>query len=109
MTNKEAIERIKTHMRVHKIGEPPHLKIAEALYMSIDALEASPTCDRDTPMQARSNTATEPTRDPAGKGIWGVGTTIWFCPKCGMFNTATHKFCWECGQALTYYADEPKE
>jgi len=39
MNEKEAIERIKDHMRVHKIGEPPHLHIAEALNMALDALE----------------------------------------------------------------------
>ena len=43
MTNREAIERIKNHMHVHKIGEPPHLKIAEALYLALDLLEQPPS------------------------------------------------------------------
>lgn len=38
MTNKEAISRILDHMRVHNIGEPPHVYIGEALLMGIEAL-----------------------------------------------------------------------
>lgn len=38
MTNGEAIHRIQTHMRVHKMGQYPHVLIKEALDMSIDAL-----------------------------------------------------------------------
>lgn len=36
--NAEAIRRIQTHMRVHKMGEYPHELIKEALDMAIDAL-----------------------------------------------------------------------
>lgn len=57
--------------------------------------------DRDTPMPARREIAKEPTREVDG-GIFGRGTTIWFCPRCNMFNTPSHKFCWKCGQALTF-------
>lgn len=39
MTAEEAIRRIEDHIRVHGIGERPHIRIAEALYMAIDALE----------------------------------------------------------------------
>lgn len=39
MTNKEAILRIEDHIRVHHIGEYPHIYIAEALNMAIDALK----------------------------------------------------------------------
>lgn len=38
MTNGEAIHRIQEHMRVHKMGQYPHVLIKEALDMSIDAL-----------------------------------------------------------------------
>jgi hypothetical protein len=38
MDNTEAIKRIKDHVRVHHIGEYPHIKIAEALNMAISAL-----------------------------------------------------------------------
>lgn len=57
--------------------------------------------DRDTPMPARREIAKEPTREVNG-GLFGKGTTIWFCPRCNMFNTPSHKFCWKCGQALTF-------
>lgn len=42
MTNKEAIKRIRDHMSVHGIGEYPHIYLAEALKMSIDALNKQP-------------------------------------------------------------------
>ena len=38
MTREEAIKRIRHHMVVHHIGEPPHIYIKEALDMAIDAL-----------------------------------------------------------------------
>ena len=38
MTNEEVIHSIQEHMRVHKIGQCPHLLIKEALDMAIDAL-----------------------------------------------------------------------
>lgn len=39
MTHEEAIRRIKDHMRVHRIGEYPHMMLAEALNMAIEAVE----------------------------------------------------------------------
>ena len=39
MNRAEAIERIKRHMIVHQIGEYPHIKLAEALSMAIEALQ----------------------------------------------------------------------
>ena len=38
MDKAEAIKRIEDHIRVHRIGEYPHIKIAEALNMAISAL-----------------------------------------------------------------------
>lgn len=75
----------------------------ESLVAAIAALRAR------QPMPARKGTAQEPTKDING-GIFGKGTTIWFCPKCGIFNTPSHKFCWACGQALSFDipAREPK-
>lgn len=43
MNEKEAIERIIDHMEVHRIGEYPHIKLAEALNMAITALRAPQT------------------------------------------------------------------
>ena len=39
MSIEEAILRIQDHMRVHHIGEPPHIYIKEALDMAIVALQ----------------------------------------------------------------------
>lgn len=39
MTEKEAIYRIREHMRVHHIGEYPHIYLAEALEMAIEVLK----------------------------------------------------------------------
>lgn len=39
MTNGEAIHRIQEHMRVHKMGQYPHVLIKEALDMAINALQ----------------------------------------------------------------------
>lgn len=43
MNEREAIERIRDHMEVHRIGEYPHIKLAEALNMALDALRAQQT------------------------------------------------------------------
>lgn len=39
MTDQEAILRIEDHMRVHKIGEPPHVFLAEAMTIALGAIE----------------------------------------------------------------------
>lgn len=39
MTKREAVNRIKEHMRIHGIGQPPHVYISEALNLAITALE----------------------------------------------------------------------
>ena len=38
MTREEAINRIKDHMKVHHIGEYPHIRLKEALDMALSAL-----------------------------------------------------------------------
>lgn len=43
MPTEEAIKRIEDHMEVHKIGEYPHIKLAVALNMALDALRAQQT------------------------------------------------------------------
>lgn len=39
MTDQEAILRIEDHMRIHKIGEPPHVFLAEAMTIALGAIE----------------------------------------------------------------------
>ena len=43
MNREEAIERIRAYMEVHRIGEYPHIKLAEALNLAINALRAQQT------------------------------------------------------------------
>lgn len=50
MTADEAIRRIEDHIRVHGIGERPHVRIAEALYMAIDALEEYKGTEKPSPL-----------------------------------------------------------
>lgn len=50
MTNGEAIHRIQAHMRVHKMGEYPHVLIKEALDMAIDALREQDERDNPKPL-----------------------------------------------------------
>lgn len=42
MDKQEAILRIEDHIRVHRIGKYPHIHIAEALKMAMEALRAQP-------------------------------------------------------------------
>lgn len=46
MTREQAIYRIQVHMRVHKIGQYPHVLIKEALDMAIDALREQSAMER---------------------------------------------------------------
>lgn len=39
MNKEEAIWHIQDHMRIHHIGEYPHIKLAEALNMAMSALQ----------------------------------------------------------------------
>lgn len=43
MSTGEAIKRIEDHMKTHRIGEYPHLRLAEALNMALAALRAQQT------------------------------------------------------------------
>ncbi len=50
MTAKEAAARIEDHMAAHKIGEYPHLKLAEALNMALAALRAQVEAEANEPL-----------------------------------------------------------
>lgn len=50
MTEGEATKRIVDHMAVHKIGEYPHLKLAEALNMALAALRAQAEAEANEPL-----------------------------------------------------------
>lgn len=88
MDRKEAIERIKRHMIVHQIGAYPHIKLAEALSMAIEALQ-------------------EPERK---KGQWIIlssneDSTVCKCSVCGedfVFYEGEYfpNYCGDCGSDM---------
>lgn len=76
METGEAIRRIEDHMKVHRIGEYPHIKLAAALNMALDALRA-----QQTPAKL-------------DRSRWGK------CGKCS-FSERYHQYCPECGKPQT--------
>lgn len=97
MTRGEAINRIKDHMKVHHIGEYPHIRLKEALDMALSALRP---VSREQVERMR--------------GEWIVKhdkykeITITECSKCGdetayeyFFEEADDNFCPACGAPMT--------
>ncbi len=64
MTAKEATARIKEHMAAHKIGQYPHLKLAEALNMALTALRAQTEAEKNEPLTV------EQLREMDGEPVW---------------------------------------
>ena len=91
MDSIEAIKRIKDHMRVHGIGEYPHIHLKEALDIAIEALE------KRIPVEHHHTMVGEIHDDK-------VRTSI--CPNClGCILTVAEefpKFCTWCGQAIDW-------
>lgn len=93
MTNREAIERIKDHIRVHKIGEYPHIHIAEALNLAITALESPrpdwTPCDEGLPKNTASYKVTVQVGSETGTWrdtmiipyLYSDGVGEWVLPK----------------------------
>lgn len=71
MDRKEAILRIKDHMKHHGIGKYPHLKLKEALDMAIAALDTS-----NEPLTL------ERLREMDGEPVWivDIGGRNWYGP-----------------------------
>ena len=46
-----------------------------------------------------------------GNAIWGRGTTVYKCPKCGNFISRLYDYCYKCGQQLDWsiYQKDRKE
>lgn len=44
-----------------------------------------------------------------GNTLWGRNTTVYKCPKCGKFVLRYGNYCYECGQALDWQTEAPKE
>lgn len=66
MTTDEAIRRIEDHMQVHRIGEYPHIKLAVALNMALDALRAQKTT---TKLDRSRWEGVRVVRKPRGKAV----------------------------------------
>ena len=43
-----------------------------------------------------------------GNAKWCKGTTVYKCPCCDGFVSIIHKFCFNCGQALDWRAEDGK-
>ena len=66
MTIADAIKRINQHMSIHKIGQYPHILIAEALHMALDALREKAERDDPKPLTL------EELRQMDGESVWIV-------------------------------------
>lgn len=90
MTNIKAIRLIKDHMQVHHMGEYPHIYIAEALNMAIEALEKQIPIEHH---HTRINKINDEVR-------------VSVCPSCLCLNYTYKdelpKFCNSCGQAISW-------
>lgn len=64
MTNREAVLRIEDHMDVHKIGQYPHTKIAEALTIAITAIRALEQQEQNEPL------TWEQVKERVGAPVW---------------------------------------
>lgn len=90
MTNEEAIKRIKDHMHIHHIGEPPHVYIGQALFMAMEALW------KQTP-QEPFIWEEKSYCDPAPNDNWGYE-----CPYCGNRDIDYPDHHCICGQTLDW-------
>ena len=71
MSNEEAIKRIQDHMRVHHIGEYPHIHIGEALTMAINALREQE--ERENPKLLTMDELKKMNGEP----VWVVELNYW--------------------------------
>ena len=118
MTREEAIARIKDHIEHHRIGEYPHIKLAEALDMALSALR---------PVSREQVEQVEEVEE-VWRGEWEwydeeVGSSLegierewgWRCSKCKVVlpddfddpdNPPAMRFCQWCGAPMTDEAVE---
>lgn len=71
MTSQEAIKRIQNHMEVHRIGQYPHILIAEAFTMAIDALREKVERENPAPLTI------EELRQMHGEPVWLDDEKVW--------------------------------
>ena len=100
MTREEAIARIKDHIERHRIGEYPHIKLAEALDMALSALR--PVSREQVEKVWRSYWDGFSNDYADGYEVYDE----WQCRKCG-FEVETDEpetlpqFCPNCGAPMT--------
>ena len=107
MTREEAIARIKDHIEHHRIGEYPHIKLAEALDMGLSALRSVSREQVEEVWRGEWEWYDEEVGSPL-EGIereWG-----WRCSKCKTVlpddfddpdNPPAMRFCPWCGAPMT--------
>ena len=101
MTREEAIARIKDHIEHHRIGEYPHIKLAEALDMALSFLR--PVSREQVEKVWKSEWIDNGERDPNGV----PKTFAISCKRCGSSaGTSWMRFCPACGAPMTDEAVE---
>ena len=94
MTREEAINRIKDHMKVHHIGEYPHIKLKEALDLALSALRP---------------VSREQVERMAGEWVQDInkGPAVFYCSSCGesfeihSYEFQKYRFCPFCMSPMT--------
>ena len=104
MTENEAISRIKDHMEIHRLKEPRAIYITVALSMAITALkEVQQYREIGTVEEYRKAVEKQKAKKPE---VIDQDFDYYKCPVCGEYIWATdnindHKYCLNCGQAVT--------
>ena len=108
MTREEAINRIKDHMKVHHIGEYPHIRLKEALDMALTALR--PVSREQVEKMRGEWIDIDGEKVPVDKHGQPFGWAQ--CSACGEYLTASDEypcighFCPNCGAPMTDEAVE---
>ena len=106
MTREEAINRIKDHMKVHHIGEYPHIRLKEALDMALTALR--PVSREQVEKVWRGEWREEIVNKCDWKGKKREYYQPHSCSKCHRADPGEgkSKFCSHCGAPMTDEAVE---
>ena len=102
MTREEAIARIKDHIEHHRIGEYPHIKLAEALDMALSALRPVSREQVERIWFREPYSRLETRQGDDGSTVYSAVNT---CMACGR-ETPIGNFCHNCGVAQNRVAVE---
>lgn len=70
----------------------------EYLYEALK--DADEALQKQIPVKTKVKTTNEDVK--VGRIIFSKGTTVHYCPQCGIAVTGSERFCRNCGQALIY-------